>query len=1826
MSEHQDSSASEKEVEFPEGTTFPLSSRRVTLPALRAIGQALDLGFRGRATKDEILIALEGKLRETREFQNLQVIVQERESGVNKLFLVDEDGVFLETEYGKEPARAEADHEQTIVRLQQEVEELTAALQESERQLGEYQLETEHLRAEVERSTGGEDTDEIEALRAQLKKEKDRAKKLWALNCRRATEQENLLLSKDLEIQELESRLEGRSRSTEHESSSGESELSPGAAATLLPIIPPSRPHRKGKAPPIDQYTGENPEVRFDDWLPTLTRTASWNGWSESEKLIQLAGHLRGRALQEWDLLEEADKCSWKKALPALRGRLDQGTKVLAAQDFRHTTQNEGEKVADFVRRLERAFHIAYGREAIAKETREAFLYGQLQEGLRMDVLRNPAVSGALTYRELIMAAKNEEQRQCELKKRRNYQSVSGGQPGGGGYKERPSDRNKSRNGGFRERPSDRSKNGKPTPSSGAGAPVCHKCGKTGHFAHSCWAKKTESRGSNHKPAAAKNPHARQVTSKSQSAEDDLLGYLFSSDDDSVKMVRVKDEGSHSQMAGVLVQGFPVEGIIDSGADITIVNGDLFKKIAASARLKKKNFKPADKCPRTYNRQVFTLDGRMDLDITFGDRTMVTPVYIKMDAQDPLLLSEGVCRQLGILTYHPDVLHRGRNAVKPTVASSESSDAVVPMVRVRLLQAVKLPPQHCGQFEARLEAMLEGEGALLLESSPELEGSGVWAQESLIEPRSGTVQVVLSNPTGFTQSLEKNDVVGIAEVVAVTLMGEEVNEDVPAVQRLSTTNRDPGWRKERVRDLFRDRVDLPSGQKEGFIEFLTNHHRVFSLEDGERGETSLVECEVDTGDATPTKQRPYRTPFAVRAEVTQMLKKMEAAGVIEPSHSPWASPIVLVRKRDGSHRFCVDYRALNSVTKPDTFPLPTISDLLDQLGGSKFFSTLDLASGYWQVKMHPESKQKTAFVTHEGLHEFCVMPFGLKNAPSVFQRLMQQALAGLKDEDGSEFVSVYFDDILVHSRTWQDHLRHLALVITRLLDEGLLLQPLKCQFIRKEIHFLGHVLTSQGLKTSEHHVRAVREFKVPADVREVRQFLGLASYYRRFIQSFAKIAHPLHGLTKKGALFDWNVECQEAFDTLKKKLTESPVLSYPRFDRGFTLETDASGLGLGAVVSQTQEDGKLHPIAFASRALSPCEKNYGITELETLAVVWAISHFKPYLYGRDVMVFTDHSAVCTILQNPHASGKHARWWLKVHGSGLKSVQLKHRSGRENANADALSRSPRAAEEQEEQDSFVVVASLCGEDAMGVSQLLHQPPEADFSVQPAAEELAHEQEKDPDVRALLDYLKDGSLPSDEKHAQKLVRQASLFTVANGILYYLDPKCNHRRRAVVPRSLREKIMQSVHGGSFAGHFSGNRLYQVLVRSWYWEGMYTDCEKHRKGCPQCCYAMGGGRVTKPPLQPIPVSRPFQILGIDVMDLPQTERGNKHVLVIQDFLTKWPWVFPIPDQKTTRIVEILVQEIIPMCGVPEALLSDRGTNLLSFLMKDVCECLGIEKLNTTAYHPQCDGLTERFNRTLKTMLRKHAGHYGLQWDQYLHGVVWAYRNTPHESTSEKPSYLLFGRDCRFPVEAALLPAEEVEEMEVSDYRKELTQLLAKSREQAMQSIQSAQKKYQRQYDKINKSVEMKYSVGDWVIIRFPQEESGRLRKLSRPWHGPYRVTETTATGITGVRVYGCDQKPIHVHLNRVTRCPPNFPAGYFWYGNRRNGPGRPPTWIDDIVRDRRPDSTQQMTMDTDPDEEPLDGIQEPEQPEASVLPQPVRTRTRTINPPDYLRQLTVC
>ena len=415
----------------------------------------------------------------------------------------------------------------------------------------------------------------------------------------------------------------------------------------------------------------------------------------------------------------------------------------------------------------------------------------------------------------------------------------------------------------------------------------------------------------------------------------------------------------------------------------------------------------------------------------------------------------------------------------------------------------------------------------------------------------------------------------------------------------------------------------------------------FCLETEERGETDLVEMEIHTGNEAPRRVAARRMPFAVQQEVARQLSSMQEAGVIEPSNSPWSSPVVMVRKKDGSLRFCVDYRELNKVTRKDTFPLPRVDDLLDQIGQSKYFTTLDLASGYWQIRVAPSSREKTAFVTPHGLLQFRVMPFGLTNAPAVFQRLMQSVLMGLNPVDGNQFVSVYIDDVLVYSRTLPEHLEHLQLVIQRIQQASLKLKPSKCSFVREEVEFLGHVLTPEGLKTNPRIVEAVKEYRQPQNVKEIRQFLGLSSYYRRFIKNFAALAQPLTALTRNNVEFKWTAECQGAFDRLKQCMTTTPVLCYPSFDTPFVLETDASIRGIGAILSQVQSDGQYHPVAFASRSLTAAERNYGITELETLAVVWSITHFHSYLYGHQVTIYTDHSAVQAILNTPTPSGKHA---------------------------------------------------------------------------------------------------------------------------------------------------------------------------------------------------------------------------------------------------------------------------------------------------------------------------------------------------------------------------------------------------------------------------------------------------------------------------------------------------------------------------------------------------------------------------------------------------------
>ena len=389
-------------------------------------------------------------------------------------------------------------------------------------------------------------------------------------------------------------------------------------------------------------------------------------------------------------------------------------------------------------------------------------------------------------------------------------------------------------------------------------------------------------------------------------------------------------------------------------------------------------------------------------------------------------------------------------------------------------------------------------------------------------------------------------------------------------------------------------------------------------------------------------------------------------GLIKKSFSPWSAPTVVVNKKNGKFRLCIDYRKLNAVTKPDAYPVPRIADILDALGHSAFFSTLDLASGFWQVEVAAKDREKTAFTTPFGIYEFLVMPFGLINAPATFQRVMDRVF----HEVAWKFVLVYVDDIIIYSKTREEHENHLRVVFTLLRNAGLKINLEKCDFFRTRLAFLGHIITVEGITPDPAKIEKVKSYPVPRDKTNVRAFLGLASYYRRFVREFSTVAKPLHNLTKRDVAFEWKNEHQSAFDVLKGRLTSAPIMTYPDFSKQFILATDASDCGIGAVLSQKDTENHEHPVAYASRLLSSTEQNYTVVERECLAAIWAVRHFRHYLHGPKFDLYTDNLALTWLKNRPQPKGRIARWIFEL---SEYDYEIIHKQGRLNANADTLSR-------------------------------------------------------------------------------------------------------------------------------------------------------------------------------------------------------------------------------------------------------------------------------------------------------------------------------------------------------------------------------------------------------------------------------------------------------------------------------------------------------------------------------------------------------------------------
>ncbi|UYV64922.1 K02A2.6-like [Cordylochernes scorpioides] len=908
-----------------------------------------------------------------------------------------------------------------------------------------------------------------------------------------------------------------------------------------------------------------------------------------------------------------------------------------------------------------------------------------------------------------------------------------------------------------------------------------------------------------------------------------------------------------------------------------------------------------------------------------------------------------------------------------------------------------------------------------------------------------------------------------------------------------------------------DLKDLSEEEARNARAFLKKNQDVFSSGDGNLGRTDLVRHRINTGDARPIRQPPRRLPMAKQEEVTGLLRKMKRDGIIEESNGPYGAslgcrpghhfigmknvkkPVVLVTKKDGTTRFCVDYRRLNDTTKKDSYPLPRIDDTLTTLAGSSWFSTLDLKSGYWQVGMHPEDKEKTAFSTGIGLYQFTVMPFGLCNAPATFERLIELVLKGLTWKT----CLVYLDDIMVMGRTFEEHLRNLQEVFDRFRANNLALNPKKCQLFQKSVKFLGHIVSTEGIRTSDDKISAIKNWPEPRDKHELRSFLGLCTYYRRFVEGYADIAAPLHRLTEARASFHWNEECDKAFRALKRSLCSSPILAYPQPGTNFILDTDASNLGIGAVLSQVQDEDE-RVIEFFSRVLTKAERNYCATRKELLAIIKAVEHFHKYLYGQNFLIRTDHAALTWLLRMKNPEGQVARWLEKLQQYHF---QIKHRPGRKHNNADALSRRPcgdcKHCERIDEHDV--------------TSRRTTMVPSNDWT----AESCRTIQQRDRNIGPILEWKERGNeRPSWEVISDKspelktLWSQWDSLSIDNGLLKRIWESADGRSKTmqlVVPKVQVPNVLRDIHDGVSGAHFGINKTLKKVRERFYWVYYHEDVERWCKECDRCAASKGPKTRSRGVMREYNMGAPFERIAIDVAGpFPVTEGGNKYILVAMDYSTKWPEAYAIPNQEATTVAKVLMDNLICRFGVPLELHSDQGRNFEAGVFQELCRLLGIRKTRTTPLHPQSDGMVERFNKTMEEHLSKVVEQHQRDWDVRLPPFLMAYRAAIHETTGQTPANIMFGRELRLPCDLEFgSPGEPP--AEVTAYVNNLRSILLETHELVRAKIRTASHRMKTRYDQ--RANHDGFRQNDLVWLFDPKRKKGLSPKLMPVWEGPYKI-----------------------------------------------------------------------------------------------------------------------
>jgi hypothetical protein len=742
------------------------------------------------------------------------------------------------------------------------------------------------------------------------------------------------------------------------------------------------------------------------------------------------------------------------------------------------------------------------------------------------------------------------------------------------------------------------------------------------------------------------------------------------------------------------------------------------------------------------------------------------------------------------------------------------------------------------------------------------------------------------------------------------------------------------------------------------------------------------------------------------------------------------------------------------------------------------------------------------------------MPFGLKNASATFQRAMTEILRPAFDHG----TRVFIDDIVVFGSTMEQLLERMERVFSLLEAEGLTLKSKKCELFRTEVEVLGHKVSAEGVSPLDQKLDLIKEWKTPHTKKGVRQFLGLCSYYRQHIVDFAKMAAPLHKLTGKNSQWQWTLREEEAFEQLKVKLTEAPVLQLFDNDKEVIIDCDASAFAIGAVLTQRDIEGAEKPVAYFSRCLSRAESNYCVTRRELLAVLESLRHWRHHTSGMKVLIRTDHSALKWLKSFKLLEGQLARWMEELAQYNLEII---HRPGAQMINADALSRRPcnptcaHCSRREEREGEYLTAA-------------IHLQDQVDWS---------KEQDMDMDLKAVKEWLAADAKPEWEMVSgcsmvrRKLWCEFQQLKLCQGVLqrtFHLPNSQIHQ--IIIPVQMRQEILSTIHT---QGHFGITRTRASLQQRFYWPGWRSQVTNHVNSCTPCNQRKGPHQRVRPPHKKYLVAEPLQRVAIDILGpLPLTTRGNKYLLVMGDYFTKWVEALPLPNQEAETVADALIQQVFSRLGVPQELHSDQGRNFESRVFKLVCERLGVHKTRTTPYRPQSDGMVERFNRTLIDALAKVTEDDD-DWDKIAPIVCMYYRASTHRATGFSPALLMLGRELNLPLDLLYPVSDPDPNANPHSYLQKLEERLSKASEVARRHMEIDWEQRERGVNRFQRGARP-IDLHRPVYVFNPAVAKGRTPKLARLWRGPHQVTEKLSEHLYRVRVGARNQLQV-IHRSHL-------------------------------------------------------------------------------------------